>query len=71
MRVGLIGIGAGLLGALAMSRVMTSLVYGVLVHDGPTFIGVAMVLTTVAFVACYIPAHRAAKVDPMVALRHE
>jgi putative ABC transport system permease protein len=71
MRVGLIGIGAGLLGALAVSRVMTSLVYGIPVYDRATFAGVSVVLTTVALVACFIPARRAAKVDPIVALRHE
>ena len=71
MRVGLVGICTGLLGALAISRVMASLVYGVPVHDGATFAGVAVVLATVAFVACFIPALRAAKVDPMVALRYE
>jgi putative ABC transport system permease protein len=71
MRVGLIGIGAGPLGALAVSRVMTSLVYGIPVYDGATFAGVSVVLTTVALVACFIPARRAAKMDPIVALRHE
>jgi putative ABC transport system permease protein len=71
MSVGLIGIGVGLLGALAVSRLMASLVYGVPLHDGPTFVGVAVILTTVALVACFIPARRAAKVDPMEALRHE
>ena len=71
MRVGLIGIGAGLLGALAVSRVMTSLVYGIPVYDGATFAGVSVVLTTVALVACFIPARRAAKLDPIVALRQE
>jgi putative ABC transport system permease protein len=71
MSVGLTGIGVGLLGALAVTRLMASLVYGVPPHDGATFVVVAVLLTTVAFVACFIPACRAARVDPMVALRHE
>jgi putative ABC transport system permease protein len=71
MKVGLIGVGAGLLGALAVSRAMSSLVYGVPVRDPRTFASVAMLLTVVALVACVIPARKAAKVDPMVALRYE
>ena len=71
MRVGLIGVGAGLLGALAVSRAMSSLVYGVPVRDPGTFAGVAIVLTVIALAACVIPARRAARVDPMVALRYE
>jgi len=71
MKVGLIGVGAGLLGALAVSRAMSSLVYGVPVRDPLTFTSVAIALTVIALVACFIPARRAAKVDPMVALRYE
>lgn len=71
MKVGLVGVGSGLLGALAISRAMSSLVYGVPVRDPLTFISVAIALTVTALVACFIPARRAAKVDPMVALRYE
>jgi len=71
MKVALIGICAGLLGALAVGRAVSSLVYGVAVHDPFTFAGVAVVLTVVAFAACFLPARRAAKVDPMAALRCE
>jgi putative ABC transport system permease protein len=71
MKVGLIGICAGLLGALAVGRALSSIVYGVPVRDPATFAGVAAALTIVALAACFIPARRAAKVDPMVALRYE
>jgi putative ABC transport system permease protein len=71
MQVALIGICAGLLGALAVGRAISSLVYGVAVHDPSTFAAVAVVLTVIAFAACFLPARRAAKVDPMVALRYE
>jgi putative ABC transport system permease protein len=71
MTVGAVGIGVGLLGGLAIGRAVSSLVYGVPVRDPATFAGVAIVLAAVALAACSIPARRAARVDPMVALRDE
>jgi len=71
MTVGFIGIGIGLLGGLAMGRAVSSLVFGVPARDPITFAVVAVVLTFVAFAACAVPARRASRVDPMIALRYE
>lgn len=71
MTVVVIGIGAGLLGGLALGRAVSSLVFGVPVRDPAVFIGVAAALATVALVACAFPALRASRVDPIVALRYE
>ncbi len=67
----LIGVTIGLVGAFALTRVMTRLLYEVSATDTTTFIAVPLLITTVALLACYIPVRRAVKVDPMIALRHE
>jgi len=67
----LIGIAVGLLGALALTKVMSGMLFGVSITDLTTFLGIPLLLAAVALLACYIPARRAARVDPMVALRYE
>ena len=71
MSLVLIGVGLGIFGALALTRLMTSLLFGVTHNDLFTFAAVAMLLSLIALLACYVPARKAAKVDPLVALRHE
>jgi putative ABC transport system permease protein len=71
MSLALIGAALGVAGAFAITRVMSSLLFGVAPTDLATFTAVTLVLIAVAFLACYIPARRATKVDPLVALRYE
>lgn len=71
MSLAMIGAALGVAGAFATTRVMSSLLFGVAPTDLTTFTAVVAVLVVVAFVACYIPARRALKVDPLVALRYE
>jgi predicted permease len=67
----IVGIAAGISGAFAVIRLMKSLIFGVSPTDPVTFVGVAVLLAAVTFAACWIPARKASRVDPMVALRHE
>ena len=71
MTVGAIGIGMGIVGALAINRVLTSLVFETPVRDPLTFVIAAASLALVALFACVLPARKASRVDPIVALRRE
>jgi len=71
LRLSAAGVGLGLAAALGVSRVLSALLFGVSSIDPPTYLGVAVVLTCAALAACYLPARRAARVDPAIALRAE
>ena len=71
MRLTVVGVALGIVGAYLLTRLMTSLLFGVTATDVPTFVLVSLSLSLVALLACLIPARRATRVDPLVALRYE
>ena len=71
MRLVLIGVAIGLMASLVVTRLMKSLLFGVSASDPTTFAFIALLLVVTALLACWIPARRATKVDPMIALRYE
>jgi ABC-type antimicrobial peptide transport system permease subunit len=71
LKLVLLGLALGIAGALAMTRFLKTMLFGISPTDPMTFGSIAVMLTAVALLACWIPARRATKVDPLVALRHE
>jgi ABC-type antimicrobial peptide transport system permease subunit len=71
MTLALVGVSIGLAAALGLTRVLKGLLFGLSVTDPPTFLQIAALLLGVAFLACYLPARRATRVDPLAAIRYE
>jgi len=71
MRIAVAGVAAGIVAALALRRLMASMLYDVKASDPATFFTVSLILALTALLACCLPALKAARVDPMVALRYE
>jgi putative ABC transport system permease protein len=67
----LVGVGIGLACAVALTRIMSNFLFDITVTDPATYVFIALLLTAVSLVACYIPARRATRVDPMIALRYD
>jgi putative ABC transport system permease protein len=70
-RIALFGVAAGLIAAIALTRLLRTFLYGISSSDPATFLAVAFLLTLISVAACYFPARRATRVDPIVALRYE
>jgi putative ABC transport system permease protein len=71
LRLALVGVALGLVGALVLCQLLKRFLFGVAPSDPATFVGVAVILTVVAVVACWIPARKAMRIEPMEALRYE
>jgi putative ABC transport system permease protein len=71
MALAFLGVGLGSLAALALTRILSSLLYGIAPTDPATYVGAAALVSGLALLACYVPARRAARVDPSVAIRYE
>ncbi|HQR36733.1 MAG TPA: hypothetical protein PLK30_28675, partial [Blastocatellia bacterium] len=71
MRLVLIGLVAGLAASVALTRLISKLLFGVTATDLPTLAGISLLLSAIAIIACSLPARRATKIDPLQALRHE
>ncbi len=71
MKLTILGVLFGLAASFALTRLMTDLLFGISPSDPLTFAGIALLLSLIALLACYLPARRAMKVDPMIALRYE
>ena len=70
MTLTIMGIGVGLLGAFGLTKAIAALLFGVGANDPASFVGISVLVLSVAFLACYLPARRAAKLDPLIALLH-
>jgi putative ABC transport system permease protein len=71
LKLTLFGVALGITGAFALARFLATQLYGVTTTDAATFTGACLILIVVALMACYVPARRASRIDPMIALRHE